>query len=187
MTKLTPLALLMLAGCAGAPVDPTATSQESAPVSFTEVRFEQGKQVAVTHQLTAAQAAAQDRWLAQARNESAPAGDDAVGVQQSAIGIDTGCSGTSFWLYSGANQTGDRVCFSDDNAHPEDIDLSTIANSSCPTGNWFWCAKSYWGGNYFMNFYGFGHASCASVAPNAKANIDPNGCQAVSLYLGKQI
>jgi hypothetical protein len=66
--------------------------------------------------------------------------------------LDGGCAIASLWIYSGANQTGNRICFADDDStyhtdHLKDFCALQVCSFWCVcVQTWDSAAVSFWGG-----------------------------------------
>jgi hypothetical protein len=103
-------------------------------------------------------------------------GDEATGLGTAAEALwqDTGCAGSSFWLYDHVNRTGNRICFAgtgiaDLAAYPVDPHCSGVCSS------WYGAMQSYYSGLYEGWFQGLTQeVSCT--------NATANHCAAFSAY-----
>ncbi len=95
--------------------------------------------------------------------------DTDLGQARDAISQDTGCSAGDIWIYSGANLTGNMICFSGTGI----ADLCSYTELVFNGIHFYWCSvlQSYWSGYNpgWWQFDSTNDVSCASPSSNSCA------------------
>lgn len=161
------------AGCSGG----DATSADQATYTRTIVKMTaDGRPVVTTETVTAEE----QRRDVEARAEALAASTrqqagETIGSSAAAIARDTGCGGSSMWLFDRANLSGNEICFYgaggvDLRSYPDGRWWSAACTSLYSSCTWAASVQSFWAGSDRGYFTGYGLFAFAPYARQDVAN-----------------
>ena len=169
-------------GCSSSAPD---TTDDESYVSQTIVTIDKdGKQSVRERVLTQRQARAEFE-VAKGLAVTPPNATGNVGSTSEALTQDTGCAGSSLWLWDSTNQTGNELCFKADGAGYQAASLANYVRCTgyfrgicVATSPWTQAIRSYWGGVDRFFFVGTGPEclNCRNPYTRVDDTVTGDGC-----------